>query len=98
MPIFVQFTKLTEQGRTTKRTGNTSGEVNKGPNQILADLGVKILHQYALLGPYDFVNILEAESQDVITKLSVEINSLGMATTVTMPANSIPDLKRIVGE
>ncbi|MBA5942692.1 MAG: GYD domain-containing protein [Methanophagales archaeon] len=40
-------------------------------------MGVKILSQHALLGSYDFVNILEAESNEEIAKLSIKITAGG---------------------
>lgn len=96
MPLYCQFTKLTEQGRTTDRSGAASKEVNKGPNEVLAAHGVKTLHVYALMGPWDFVNILDAPSHEAITAMTVEINALGMVETMTMPATEISDLKAIV--
>lgn len=96
MPVYVQFTKLTEGGRLADRIGKGAQEINQKSNYRLEEMGAKLLHQYALLGPYDFVNIIEAPNQDVITALATEINGMGMASTVTMPANSIPDLKSIV--
>ncbi len=96
MPLYAQFTRLTEQGRTTDRSGAASKEVNKGPNQVLAENGVKTLHVYALMGPWDFVNILDAPSHEAIVKMTVEINALGMVETMTMPATEIADLKAII--
>lgn len=96
MSTWVMFTQLTEEGRKRERTGEKSREINKGPNQMIEDLGGKVLHQYALLGPYDFVNILEAPSKEVIVRIAMEVNAMGLAKTVTMPATSIAELKEIV--
>lgn len=96
MPTYVMFTKLTEEGRKRDRIGPGSREINKGPNQFIESLGGKVLHQYALLGPYDFVNILEVPSKEVVIKIAMEVNTLGLATTVTMPATSLPELKAIL--
>ena len=93
MSTYVMFTKLTEEGRKRKRTGESSKEINKEPNKRVEELGVKILAQYALLGPYDFVNILEAPSKEVIMRVAMEINSMGMVTTLTMAAIPISDLR-----
>ncbi len=57
MAIYVMFTTLTDEGRKTiKSNPQRIKEVNK---EVEA-MGVKILTQYALLGPYAFINILEA--------------------------------------
>ena len=55
-------------------------------------MGVKILAQYALLGQYDFINILEAPDNDTIVRMSVEIGSRGSVRMQTMPAVSIDEL------
>ncbi len=96
MPTYVMFTKLTEEGRKRDRIGAGSKEINKGPNEFIESLGGKVLHQYALLGPYDFVNILDVPSKEVVIKIAMEVNAMGLATTVTMPATSIAELKAIV--
>ena len=57
MSVYLMLTSLTDEGRkATDEDPETLREVNK---EVEA-MGVKILAQYALLGPYDFVNILEA--------------------------------------
>lgn len=96
MPIYAQFTKLTEAGRKADRFGENSKKINSHSNNRLAEIGAKLLHQYALLGEWDFVNIVEAPDHDTIVRLCVEINSQGLAKTVTMPATPIADLKQII--
>jgi uncharacterized protein with GYD domain len=60
MPIYILLSTLTAEGRkTVKDRPERIQEVNK---EIEA-LGVKVLHQYAVLGPYDFVNVVEAPRQ-----------------------------------
>ena len=53
---------------------------------------VKILAQYALLGPYDFVNILEAPDNKAIVKVSVELGARGTLQTMTMAAMTVDEL------
>ena len=68
MGVYVMLSKLTEKGRKViKENPERIEEVNTKVER----LGVKILSQYALFGPYDFVNILKAESDEVIMKASV---------------------------
>ena len=83
MPYYVTLTNLTEQGRKTiKARPERIREVNKE----LTAMGGKILAQYAVLGPYDFVTILEAENNDVIMGISVELSARGTLEIMSLPA------------
>ncbi len=88
MGLYVMLTTLTDEGRKTiKEHPGRIKEVNK---EVEA-MGVKILAQYALLGRYDFVNILEAPSNEVISKVAVELGSRGTLQTMTMVAMKVED-------
>jgi len=88
MPIYVMLTSLTDEGRkTVKGHPERIKEVNK---EVEA-MGVKILAQYALLGPYDFVNILEAPNNQAVSKVAVELGSRGTLQTMTMAAMTIDE-------
>jgi uncharacterized protein with GYD domain len=88
MPIYIMLSTLTQEGRkTVKASPDRIKEVNKE----VEVMGVKILAQYAVLGPYDFVNILDAPNNDAISKVSIELGSRGTLKTMTMPANKIDD-------
>ncbi len=54
-------------------------------------MGVKILAQYALLEPYDFVNILEAQDNKAISKVAVELGARGTLQTLTMTAMTLDE-------
>ena len=86
MAKFLMLTTLTDEGRKTI-TENPARikEVNK---EVEA-MGTKILAQYALLGPYDFVNILEAPSNEAISKVAVALGSRGTLQTMTMAAMDV---------
>ena len=89
MAVYVMFTTLTDEGRRTlKENPKRLIEVNK---EVEA-MGVKILAQYALLGNYDFINILEAAGNTTITKLALELGSRGTLQTMTMAAIPIADI------
>jgi len=89
MAVYVMLTTLTDEGRKTlKENPKRIKEVNK---EVEA-MGVKILAQYALLGPYDFVNILEAKDNKAVSKVAVELSSRGTLQTMTMAAMSIDEL------
>ncbi len=88
MATYVMLTTLTEGGRKTiKQNPQRIREVNK---EVEA-MGVKILAQYALLGPYDFVNILEAPDDAAITKVAMELGSRGTLQTMTMAAMTLDE-------
>jgi uncharacterized protein with GYD domain len=54
-------------------------------------MGVKIISQYALLGGYDFVNIIEAPDNQAIARVAVDLGSRGTLQTTTLPALSVDD-------
>jgi uncharacterized protein with GYD domain len=80
------LTNLTEEGRKTlKQSPDRLKEVNK---EVEA-MGVQILCQYALLGQYDFINILEAPDNKAIAKVALELGARGTLKTMTMAAMAI---------
>jgi len=88
MPIYLMLTNLTDEGRkAVKEKPARIKEVNKEVEKM----GVKILSQYALLGVYDFVNILEAPDNQTIAKVAVELGSRGTLNTTTLVALSIDE-------
>ena len=88
MPIYVMLTTLTDEGRKTiKSNPQRIKEVNKE----VESMGVKILAQYALLGQYDFINILEASGNEAISKLAMELGARGTLQTMTMAAMQLDD-------
>jgi uncharacterized protein with GYD domain len=88
MGIYIMLTSLTDEGRKTlKERPERIIEVNK---EVEA-MGVKIIAQYALLGPYDFVNILEAPTDTAISKVAMEMGGRGTLRTMTMSAMSVDD-------
>ena len=88
MALYVMLTTLTDEGRKTiKEKPERIKEVNKE----VENMGVKILAQYALLGMFDFVNILEAPNNEAITRVAVELGSRGTLQTTTLTALSLDD-------
>jgi len=88
MANFVMLTTLTDKGRETiKQNPGRIKEVNK---EVEA-LGVRILAQYALLGPYDLVNILDAPNNEAISRAAVELGSRGTLQTMTMSTMPVDD-------
>jgi len=74
--------------KTVKNNPERIKEVNKE----VEDMGGKILAQYAILGPYDFINIIETVGNTTITKIALEISSRGTLQSMTLAAIPIDDL------
>lgn len=88
MATYVMLTTLTDEGRKTiKEKPERIKEVNKE----VEGMGVKILAQYALLGQYDFVNILEAPNNEVMSKVAIELGARGTLQTTTLAAMTLDD-------
>jgi uncharacterized protein with GYD domain len=88
MPVYIMLTTLTDEGRKTIKENPAR---IKEVNQEVEAMGVKILAQYALLGPYDFVNILDAPSNEAVSKVALELGSRGTLQTMTMAAMKVDD-------
>ena len=89
MATYVMLTTLTDEGRkTVKANPKRLKEVN---HEVEA-MGVKIVAQYALLGPYDFINILEAPDNTTVSKVALELGSRGTLQTMTMAAMPVDEL------
>lgn len=88
MALYIMMTNLTDEGRkTVKSNPQRIKEVNK---EVEA-MGVKILAQYAALGQYDFINILEAPNNETIAKVATELGSRGTLQTNTLAALTLDD-------
>jgi uncharacterized protein with GYD domain len=93
MPHYLILSSLTDEGRRTiKQRPERIVEVNRE----IESMGVKIHKQYALLGQYDFVNLVEAPDNETVMKMSVEIGSRGSVHMMTLPALSVEEfIKKI---
>ena len=94
MPKFIMLSTLGPEGAHTLRD---QPRRLKEVNADVEAMGVKVVEQYALLGPYDFLNILEAPDEKVMARLAVELGARGTLKTRTMPALSIDDFIAAVG-
>jgi uncharacterized protein with GYD domain len=88
MPIYIMLSTLTSDGLET---------IEQNPDRIkevgdeLKAMGVIVKDQWAVLGDYDFVNIVEAPDNETVARASVEIGSRGSVSMVTMPAIPVDD-------
>jgi uncharacterized protein with GYD domain len=88
MPIYIMLSNLTAQGvQTLKSNPERLREVNRD----VEELGARVLHQWATLGPFDFVNIIEAPDTATVAKVSVALGARGSAKLQTLPAMSIDE-------
>ncbi len=88
MATYIMLSTLTDEGaKTIKENPDRIKEVNL---EIEA-LGVKVLSQYATLGQYDFVNIVEAPDNETILRVSAELSSRGTIRLQTLAAIRIDD-------
>jgi uncharacterized protein with GYD domain len=89
MATYIMLSTLTDEGRKTlKERPDRVSEVNKE----IESMGGRIHSQYAVLGDYDFVTVLDAPSNEVVAKISVELGSRGTVRIVTIPALSVTAL------
>jgi uncharacterized protein with GYD domain len=88
VPTFVMLSTLTPEGvQTLKSNPQRIREVNKEIEQ----LGATVTAQWAVLGRYDFVNIIEAPDEKTIARVSMELGSRGTAHYETLSAIPVDD-------
>jgi uncharacterized protein with GYD domain len=90
MPTYILLSTLTPEGRQTlHRNPERLEEVNRE----ITEFGCKVVAQYAVLGSYDFVSIIEADDNETIAHLSVDLGSRGTVHITTLPALSMTQLQ-----
>jgi uncharacterized protein with GYD domain len=95
MATYIMLSTLTDEGRKTlKERPERLKEVNKE----LEAMGARVVAQYAVLGGYDFVNVVEAPSNEVIARISVELGSRGTIQLTTLPAISVDTFTQMLSE
>jgi len=83
MSYYILLSNLTDEGwKTIRERPERIKEVNKE----LEALGVRVISQYAVLGPYDFVNVVEAPDNKTVAKVSIELGFRGTIRILSMAA------------
>lgn len=83
MGLYIMLSTLSESGRRVLR--ERPGWIRK-VNADVRRMGARVLAQYAVLGPYDFVSVIEAPDNATISRVSVELGARGGAAGMTMAA------------
>lgn len=86
MATYIMLSKLTDEGRKTLKE---RPERLQAVNKEVEAMGGRITAQYATLGGYDFINVIEAPSNEVIARISVELGSRGTIEMTTFPAMTV---------
>lgn len=83
MGVYIILSNLTEEGRKTiKKSPQRILEVN----DELKRMGIKVGEQYALLGHYDFLSIIEADDPEQVMKMTVELGARGTVQMTSFAA------------
>jgi uncharacterized protein with GYD domain len=81
--LYILLSTLSESGRKVLR--ERPGWIRK-VNREVERMGAKVRAQYAVLGPYDFVTVLEAADNETVSRVSIELGARGSVQMMTMPA------------
>ena len=88
MPIYILLSSLSTQGvQTLKSNPDRLREVNRD----VEELGARVLHQWATLGEYDFVNVVEAPDIATVARVSVALGARGSTRIETLPALTVDE-------
>ena len=88
MATYIMLSTLTDEGRKTLKE---RPERLQAVNKEIESMGARVTEQYDVLGGYDFVNIIEAPSNEVMARLAVELGSSGTIQITTLPAIEVDD-------
>ena len=90
MARYLQLVVLTDKGR--KNFNENPDWIKEELDREIELLGGKIVTQYALLGKYDFINIIEAPSDEVAAKIAIKLSATGTVNPTTMAAIPLESL------
>jgi uncharacterized protein with GYD domain len=89
MPMYAMLTTLGPDGWETLR--QNPERINAVRSEVEA-LGLKVVCQYALMGQYDFLNVIEAPDEQAMAKAAIMLAARGTMRTTTMQAIPVEDL------
>ena len=88
MAIYILLSTLTDEGR---KTISGRPERIQEVNKEIEAMGAKVIDQYAVLGVYDFISVVEAADNETIARISVELGARGTIQITTLPAIPVPE-------
>lgn len=94
MPKFVMLSTLGPDGHARLRE---NPQRLREVNADVEAMGVKVLEQFALLGPYDFLNILEAPDEGTMARVATTLAARGTLKTLTLTAIEVEDFIALMG-
>ena len=83
MPTYVLLSTLTTEGGQTL---HAHPERMEQVNREISEFGCSVVSQYALLGAYDFLTVVDAPDNETVAHLSVDLGSRGTVKVTTLPA------------
>jgi uncharacterized protein with GYD domain len=89
MPLYLMLSQLTEKG---VQTLNSNPARLREVNRDVEELGARVLHQWASLGEYDFVNVVEAPDDRTVMKISVKLGARGSVKFSSLPLVPIDEV------
>jgi uncharacterized protein with GYD domain len=93
MPTYIVLSTLSEQGLQTLRANpQRLLEVNRD----VEELGAKVLHQWFMLGPFDFLNVLEAPDAATVARVSIALGARGSVHTQSYEAIDVEAFLKIL--
>jgi uncharacterized protein with GYD domain len=93
MPTYVLLSTLTPQGVQTLRS---NPERLREVNRDIEELGAKVVHQWAVLGTFDFVNVVEAPDFATIARVSIALTSRGSTKIQTLEALPVEQFLEVI--
>jgi uncharacterized protein with GYD domain len=88
MALYIMFSTLTDEGRKTIRN---NPERIEEVNREIENMGAVVIAQYAVLGQFDFISLLDAPNNEAIARISIELGSRGTVQIMTLPAVTVPE-------
>jgi len=93
MPIYILLSRLSQQGvATLKSNPDRLHEVNRD----VEELGARVLHQWATLGEWDFISIVDAPDTATIARVSVTLGARGSTKIQTLSALTIDEFVKTI--
>ena len=95
MPKFVMLSTLGPDG--SARLRENPARLREVASEVEA-MGVQVLQQYAMLGQWDFLNILEAPDAETVARMATSLAARGTLKTMTLPIIDIDDFINAMGD